>query len=181
VRLRTKGLFMFKAIARVAIVVAAFSLLAAGAVSKPAQAQTFNSILSSVAAIGQQILYANYQHAQQPPNTVVGYTQNGGTLYGNGRIVMPNGQTFYPNANGQYPSGQYAYYSPKSRVSSYTYDYGRTGQFDQTHRHGKGHAYAYGHNQPHGANPHRGGEKHADKKKHDDNNQGEKKPHGEKH
>ena len=131
---------MFTSISRFAIIVAAAAMLGIGALPKPAAAQTLNTILSAVvAAMGQQTLYGNYQNTQQPASTIVGYTQNGGTIYGNGRIVMPNGQTFYPNSNGRYSSGQYAYYSPKANPKSYTYDYKRTGQFDRTHRHDNGH------------------------------------------
>ena len=160
VRARTKGLSMSKLISSLAMTVAAASMLGIGAVPKPAAAQTLNTIMNTVAGIGQQILYGNYQHNQQPANTVVGYTQNGGTLYGDGRIVMPNGQTFYPNSNGRYSSGQYVYYNPNANPNSYTYDYNRTGQFDRTHRHGMGHAYANGHDKhgdsKHGNNNHGG-------------------------
>jgi hypothetical protein len=136
---------MSKLISKLAIMVAVASMLGIAALPKPAAAQNLNTLLSTiVAAIGQQTLYGNYQNSQQPANTIVGYTQNGGTIYGNGRIVMPNGQTFYPNSNGQYSSGQYAYYSPRANPKSYTYDYKRTGQFDRTHRHGNGH----GNNKP---------------------------------
>jgi hypothetical protein len=147
---------MFKSISKLAMAVAAASMLGTLALPKPAEAQTLNTILSVLTSIGPQILFGNYQNARQPANTVVGYTQNGGTIYGDGRIVMPNGQTFWPNASGRYSFGQYAYYSPRANPKSYTYDYKRTGQFDRTHRHGKGNAYAYGHNTPPGS-PKRGG------------------------
>ncbi len=148
---------MLKSISRITLTLTAASILCLAALPKPSEAQTLNSVLSSVGSIGQQILYGNVLHTQQPANTVVGYTQNGGTVYGDGRIVMPNGQTIYPNSNGRYPTGQYTYYNPNANPNSYIYDYNRTGKFDKTHRHGKGHAYAYGHNTPHGANPHRRG------------------------
>ena len=110
--------------------------LAAGSLPKPAAADTqstINTLLGAAAVIGGIILYNNYEHKRQAANTIVGYTRNGGTIYGDGRIVMPNGQTIYPNSNGQYPWGQYAYYNPQG--SGYTYDYNRTGQYDNTHRH----------------------------------------------
>lgn len=167
---------------KLAMTLAAASMLATLALPKPAAGDTLNSILNTIASIGQQVLFNNFQQTPQPANTVVGYTQNGGTVYGNGRIVMPNGQTFYPNSNGQYSFGQYVYFSPKADPKSFTYDYKRTGQFDRTHRHGKGHAYAYGHNTPPGANPHRGGNGDADKKHGDgDDKHGEKNHGGDKH
>jgi hypothetical protein len=155
----------------IAGMVAAASLLGMLSLPKPAGAQTLNTVLSTAASIGQQILFGNFQQTQQPANTVVGYTQNGGTLYGNGRLVMPNGQTFWPDANGRYSFGQYAYFSPRANPQSFTIDSKRTGQFDRTHRHGKGHAYAYGHNTPPGWNPHRAANSES-KNKHVNNGQG---------
>jgi hypothetical protein len=118
--------------------------LAVGSIPKPAAASTqstLNTVLGAAAVIGGIILYNNYQHKRQAANNIVGYTRNGGTVYGDGRIVMPNGQTIYPNSNGQYPWGQTAYYN--QNANGYTYDTQRTGQYDTTHRHGNGHAYGY--------------------------------------
>jgi hypothetical protein len=132
--------------------------LAVGSIPKPAAASTqstLNSVLGAAAVIGGLILYNNYQHKRQAANSIVGYTRNGGTVYGDGRIVMPNGQTIYPNSNGQYPWGQTAYYN--QNANGYTYDTQRTGQYDTTHRHtmyhgtyngayGNGNGNAYGRN-----------------------------------
>lgn len=111
--------------------------LAVGSLPKPAAADTqstINTLLGAAALVGGLVLYNNYQHKRQAASTVVGYTANGGTVYGDGRIVMPNGQTVYPNSNGQYPWGQYAYYN--NNATNYQYDYNRTGQYDHTRRHG---------------------------------------------
>ncbi len=110
--------------------------LAVGSIPKPAAADTqstLNTLLGAAAVVGGIILYNNYQHKRQAANTIVGYTRNGGTVYGDGRIVMPNGQTIYPNSNGQYPGGQYAYYN--NNANGYTYDTNRTGRYDRTNRH----------------------------------------------
>lgn len=112
--------------------------LVAGQAAEPASASTsstLTTIAGALALIGGLILYNNYEHKRQAANTIVGYTRNGGTVFGDGRIVMPNGQTVYPNANGQYPWGQYAYYRPYA--SGYTYDTARSGRYDRTHRHGR--------------------------------------------
>lgn len=117
------------------------AMLAVGAMPKPASADsqsTINTVLGAAALIGGIVLYNNYEHKKQAANSVVGYTRNGGTVYGDGRIVMPNGQTIYPNANGQYPWGQTAYYN--NNAGGYTYDTQRTGRYDTTHRHGNWHA-----------------------------------------
>lgn len=129
---------MLKHLSKAAAALAITGSLLAGPLSQPAAASTgstYTLIESAIALIGGIILYNNYQHKKQAANRIVGYTRNGGTVYGDGRVVMPNGQTIYPNANGQYPWGQYAYYSP--RANGYTYDYDRTGRYDRTHRHGE--------------------------------------------
>ncbi|MDB5041832.1 MAG: hypothetical protein JWN27_2558 [Candidatus Eremiobacteraeota bacterium] len=120
--------------------------LAVGSIPKPATADTqstLTTLAGAAALVGGLILYNNYQHKRQAANAIVGYTRNGGTVYGDGRIVMPSGQTIYPNSNGTYPWGQTAYYNPNA--NGYAYDTQRTGDYDTTHRHGRGHAYGYGH------------------------------------
>lgn len=120
-----------------AVSAAAAAILVTGAAPRPAQADTtstINTILGAAAVVGGIVLYNNYEHKKQAANSVVGYTRNGGTIYGDGRVTMPNGRTVRPNSNGQYPGGGYAYYSPQ--FSGATHDYKRTGQYDQTHRHG---------------------------------------------
>ena len=136
--------------------------LAVGSVPKPASADTASTLTTlagAAAVIGGLVLYNNYQHKRQAANAIVGYTRNGGTVYGDGRIVMSNGQTIYPNSNGTYPWGQTAYYNPNA--NGYAYDTQRTGEYDTTHRHGRGHAYghangnngnAYGHGNENGNN-----------------------------
>lgn len=129
---------MLQRLSKAAVALAITGSLVAGPVfSQPAAASTgstYTIIESALALIGGIILYNNYQHKRQAANRVVGYTQNGGTVYGDGRIVMPNGTVIYPGRNGAYPWGQYAYYSPYS--NGYRYDYNRTGEYDRTGRHG---------------------------------------------
>ena len=97
--------------------------LTAGPLETPAEASTgstLTTIAGIVALVGGIILYNNYEHKRQAANTIVGYTRNGGVVYGDGRIVLPNGQTIYPNANGTYPWGQAAYYQPQASGYQYT-------------------------------------------------------------
>lgn len=59
--------------------------LALGMIPKPAAASTqstVNTILGAAALIGGIVLYNNYEHKEQAANSVVGYTRNGGTVYG---------------------------------------------------------------------------------------------------
>ncbi len=128
---------MLQRLSRIALALVITASLAAGPLARPASASTgstWTMIEAAAALIGGIVLYNNYEHKRQAANSIVGYTRNGGTVYGDGRIVMPNGQTIYPNANGQYPWGQAAYYQPDA--DDYAYDYNRTGQYDRTHRHG---------------------------------------------
>jgi hypothetical protein len=124
-------------------------VLITGVPQRPAAANTTSTIILGAAAlIGGIILYNNYEHKKQAANAIVGYTSNGGTVYGDGRVVMPNGQTIYPNSNGQYQGGGYAYYHP--RFQPVAHDYNRTGQYDKTHHHDN---RAFGHSQGNQNNP----------------------------
>ena len=88
---------------------AAASVSVGALMPRPASADTTSTILTAAAAIGAVVLYSNIQRKQAAANTVVGYTRNGGTVYADGRVVMPNGQTYYPNSN---TNGQYGYNYP---------------------------------------------------------------------
>jgi hypothetical protein len=130
------------------LAVAMASSLAAGALARPAVASegsTWTMIGAAAALIGGIILYNNYEHKRQAATTIVGYTRNGGTVYGDGRIVMPNGATIYPNSRGQYPWGQNAYYMPNA--TGYIYDPDRTGRYYNAgargYEHGRGHHYGH--------------------------------------
>ena len=130
---------MSKFVSKLAVIALAASIFATGTPPRQVAAQsqgTITTLLAAAAVIGGIVLYNNYVHKKQAANAVVGYTRNGGTIYGDGRILMPNAQTIYPNANGQYPWGQYAYYQPQANTTEYAYDYQRTGEYDQTQRHG---------------------------------------------
>jgi hypothetical protein len=135
---------MFNRLSKLVTATGMAAAVTVGALPKPAAADTqstINTVLGAAAVVGGLVLYNNYQHKRQAANTVVGYTRNGGTVYGDGRIVMPSGQTIYPNSSGQYPWGQTAYYNPSA--NGYTYDTQRTGRYDNTHRHANG-AYRNG-------------------------------------
>ena len=137
---------MFKHLSKIVTATGMAAALAVGMIPKPAAASTqstVNTILGAAALVGGIVLYNNYEHKEQAANSVVGYTRNGGTVYGDGRIVMPNGQTFYPNSNGQYAWGQGAYYN--SRASGYSYDTQPSGGFNGNR--GRGPAVGYNQNQ----------------------------------
>ena len=127
---------MLRRLSSITLTLAMTASLVAAPLARPAAASTGSTwtiIESAAALIGGIILYNNYMHKRQAANTVVGYTSNGGTVYGDGRIVMPNGAVIYPGPNGQYPWGQMAYYNPNA--NGYAYDYARSGIYDRTGRH----------------------------------------------
>jgi len=68
-------------------------------------ATTRNIILGAVAVTAGIILYNNYEHKVAQANTVVGYTSDGGVVYGDGRVVYPNsgGVVTYLSNNGSRP------------------------------------------------------------------------------
>jgi len=89
---------------RMAIVVWALVLSLLAATMSPVSANTTttrNIILGAVALTVGLILYNNYEHKVQYANSVVGYTRDGGIVYGDGRIVYPNGPTIYASNDGR--------------------------------------------------------------------------------
>ena len=94
---------------------------------------------SAGVSVGAFVLFSNY-HTRQAAYIAVGYTTYGGTIYGDGRIIMPSGVVYYPNHYGVYPWGSYVYYSP--RVVVYHYDHYRTYAWDRSGYH-RGHAYGH--------------------------------------
>lgn len=131
---------MIKSIRNVGLGIAAAAVFATGSAPRPAAANTstITTIAAAAAVIGGIVLYNNYEHKKQAANQVVGYTRNGGSIMGDGRIVMANGQTYYPNSNGQYAWGQPVYYSNGFSSSNVLYDTDRSGQYDRTHHHDNG-------------------------------------------
>ncbi len=79
--------------------------LALGSLPKPAAADQAavdrNTALGIAAAIALGLTVANVTHKDAVANTVEGYTPNGGTVYGDGHVVLPNGQSYYPGNYGQ--------------------------------------------------------------------------------
>ena len=69
------------------------------------QVSTRNIILGAAALTAGIIIYNNYQHRVAQANTIVGRTQDGGIVYGDGRIVYPNsgGIVVYTSNNGTVP------------------------------------------------------------------------------
>jgi len=64
------------------------------------QQSTRNIVLGALALTAGIVLYNNYQHKVEYANSVVGYTRDGGVVYGDGRIVYPNNITAYATNNG---------------------------------------------------------------------------------
>ena len=116
----------------VAVLVAAVMVIPAFGATANAdtagQTSTRNLILGGLAAIAAVVLYDNYHHKQVAANSVVGYTRDGGTVYGDGRVVYPNGTVLYTgNRNGTRCS--YSGYGVPCQQQAYAYG----------HRRGNGH------------------------------------------
>src|SRR5271166_4255284 len=102
-------------LAKTFLVLALIVSMLAGTMSQTradAAAATRNIILGAAAVAVGIILYNNYEHklaaantAAQQTNTVVGYTADGGVIFGDGRIVYPNsgGVVTYLSNNGSQP------------------------------------------------------------------------------
>jgi len=90
-----------KAIVSCAIVLSIFvGTVSPVAADTAGQQSTRNIALGALALAAGIILYNNYQHKVQYANSVVGYTRDGGVVYGDGRIVYPNNITAYSTNNG---------------------------------------------------------------------------------
>jgi hypothetical protein len=79
------------------IVIGTFSPVTAATAG---QQSTRNIALGALALAAGIILYNNYEHKVEYANSVVGYTRDGGVVYGDGRIVYPNNITAYATNNG---------------------------------------------------------------------------------
>jgi hypothetical protein len=92
---------------RFTAIVAVFTLLAmlVGIAPRPARADSASTtavLLGGAAAVAAILISNNVRHKQAQANTPVGRTQDGGTIFGDGRVVYPNGDVLYTgNGNGQ--------------------------------------------------------------------------------
>ncbi len=97
-------------VATFTLVALLFGALAPRTASADGAASTRNIILGAAALAAGVIIYNNVQHKRAARNAVVGYTRDGGVVYGDGRIVYPNGRTLYAsNGDGRscgYEDGQ---------------------------------------------------------------------------
>ena len=110
---------MFESLRKFGLAAGAAATVAAGAaIPRPASADTASTVLTGAAIIGGIILLSNANQGRADDS--IGYTSNGGRVYGDGRVVMPDGRTFYRNGNG----GGYAY---ANGGNSGGYDRGNSG------------------------------------------------------
>jgi len=85
------------------------------------QRSTRNIILGAVALTAGIILYNNYQQKRAYANSIVGYTRDGGVIYGDGRIVYPNGVVVYTSNNGRSACTFDGYGTPCRNTNLYGY------------------------------------------------------------
>ena len=77
-----------------------FGTLSPSIADTAGRTSTRNIALGALALAVGIVLYNNYEHEVAQANSVVGYTRDGGFLYGDGRIVYPNNITAYATNNG---------------------------------------------------------------------------------
>ena len=88
----------------VAVLIASFSLTSAQPARADGAAFTRNIIIGGVLAAAGIIIGRNVAHKAQLASTIVGYTQDGATVYADGRVVREvygPASAYYPNDHGQ--------------------------------------------------------------------------------
>ena len=78
-----------------------FSFATIAPASADQAAATRNEILGGLALLAGVATAVNVSHKNAQANTVQGYTQNGETVYQDGRVVDQNGQSYYPGNQNQ--------------------------------------------------------------------------------
>jgi hypothetical protein len=167
-------------------------LTGAVGLSRPAQAQDMSSILGAVISQVVTLLNNNnnnnnnnnynngyynngnynnnWQYSHSQANTVVGRTNYGGTVYGDGRIVY-NGQTYYSSNDGRTPCSYIVSNAPRCTSSARGYRIAQNAphpQWDNAqhnwhngNENGQGNnGHHYGEDQNHGNNGNNGNNDH---------------------
>jgi hypothetical protein len=84
-----------------ALLIASFGMTSAQPARADQAAFSRNIIIGAALAAVGIIIGSNVAHKAQLASTVVGYTQDGATVYADGRVVYGNGYSFYPGDHGQ--------------------------------------------------------------------------------
>jgi hypothetical protein len=87
----------------IALMLSLLSISVSPAFAETAGQRSTRNIILAGLAITAIVLYKNYLDKKAYANSVVGYTPDGGVVYGDGRIVYPNGVTAYTSNNGNQP------------------------------------------------------------------------------
>ena len=127
------------AIVAIALMLSLFSISLSPAFAETAgQRSTRNIILGALAVTG-IVLYKNYLDKKAQANTVVGYTPDGGVVYGDGHVAYPNGRVAYVSNNGIYPCS-FNGYGPQCQPNQLSAYYpGRGRHLGWYKNHGKHH------------------------------------------
>lgn len=84
-----------------ALCVTTLGLATMGPAKADGAASTRNIILGAAALIAGAAIESNVANKNAKANSVSGYTRNGSTVYGDGRVVTPDGQSYYPGNDGR--------------------------------------------------------------------------------
>lgn len=142
---------MKRLISRYLVTAALAGAVATAAIVSPTPANAQTDMSSILGAVISQVVtlfnngnynnnnnsnYSNWQYNQAQANTVVGRTNYGGVVYGDGRIVY-NGQTYYSSNNGQTPCSFIANNAPRCSSNARGYRIAQNAprpQWDNTQR-----------------------------------------------
>jgi hypothetical protein len=137
--------YTFKPFAAIAVAVMfAFAGATRASSETAGQISTRDIVLGALAGAAAVVLYEDYHHTQ---GAIVGRTQDGGTVYIDGRIVFPGGTVVYLSNDGRHPCD---YYGDEDRCGlharAFVWRY-----VGQTEWHGEGlhRGWEQGHGNPH--------------------------------
>jgi len=94
--------WMRNAVIAAALMLSLFSISLSPAFAETAGQRSTRNIILAAAAVTGIVLYKNWLDKKAQANTVVGYTPDGGVVYGDGRIVYKDGVVAYASNDGHH-------------------------------------------------------------------------------
>lgn len=88
------------ALVAIALMISLLSISFSPAFAETSGQRSTRNIILAALGVTAIVLYKNYLDKKAQANTVVGYTPDGGVVYGDGRVVYPDGVVAYASNNG---------------------------------------------------------------------------------
>lgn len=95
-----RAAWLRNSIVAIALMLSLLSISIRPAFAETAGQRSTRNIILAAAGVTAIVLYKNYLDKKAYANSVVGYTPDGGVVYGDGRVVYPDGVTAYASNNG---------------------------------------------------------------------------------